>query len=286
MSSHLTKLLDEIVAKQNKILEQQATVDSIEKLTRELEAQKKALAGKATELEAQRKEVRVMQIRLDALTAVDPAINNAMHTKSGTQDVVKHVVEKAMCSEHMTGSEIVQTVLSTEMNFHGRYRGHVLDDFFIDLVNDDDSMKAAVEAVIWENNISVNDVVQHALVAGLNANNVVGLRENILKVVHGVLDEKMGLVESKKMAEGWQHYLFSQTLCVLKLTTHFPAAPKENMPPIRQPQVAYIDMNALRALKGKVANFKPRNDPNQSHNAGGWQALAQGGWSSEGGGGW
>lgn len=132
----------------HELQEQQATVESIEKLTQELEAQKQALVAKSTELNNQQDEMKAMQTRLNALTTIDSALDAAMHSKSSTEDVIKHVIEKAMRSGHMDGGEIMQTVFKTEFRVNGRSRGHGIDDFFVDLVKGDDSMRVVIEAAL------------------------------------------------------------------------------------------------------------------------------------------
>lgn len=161
MSSHYARLKEELDAKQHELQEQQATVDSIEKLTRELEAQKKALAAKAAEIDSRQNEVSAMQHRLEALTAVESVINDAMHTKSSTQDVLQHVIENSIRSDHMTGSEIVQTALRTAIAVNGRTRNDNLRDFLVDLIVDEGSLDAAMDAGM--ESLGVDDAVKHIL---------------------------------------------------------------------------------------------------------------------------
>lgn len=163
MSSHFARLKDELDAKQHELHEQQATVDSIEKLTRELEAQKQALAAKAAEIDSRQNEVSAMQHRLEALFAVVPAINDAMHTKSSTEDIVRHVIKNAIRSDHVTGSEILQTALSTAIAVNGRTRSDNLGDFLMDLIVDEGSLEAALSAAM--ENIGINNAVKHTLAA-------------------------------------------------------------------------------------------------------------------------
>lgn len=187
----------------HELQEQQATVESIEKLTQELEAQKQALVAKSTEINNQQDEMKAMQSRLNALTTIDSAIDAAMHSKSSAEDVIKHVIEKAMRSEHMTGCEIVQTVFKTVFRVNGRSRGHGIDDFFIDLVNDDDNMRLAIEAALKK---SANvKVVDHAVLAAGHGANEDELHRNFFNRVQAVMDAK-ALDESSKKSEGWYHH--------------------------------------------------------------------------------
>ncbi|KAI7781520.1 hypothetical protein LA080_014696 [Diaporthe eres] len=161
MSSHFAKLKEDLAAKQLELQEEQAAVESIEKLTRELEAQKKALMEKLTALDDRQEEVRTMQKRLDALAAVEPAMSAAMHTKSTTEDVVKHAVENAIRSDHMTAGEIVRLILNTASHINGYPRCHNLQYIFRDLIVDGESVDAAIVGAIRSSNIY--DVLQHTL---------------------------------------------------------------------------------------------------------------------------
>lgn len=218
MSSHVARLKEELHAKQHELQEQQAAIEEIEKLTRELEAHQKALVAKSEEYGSRQDEVRSMQNRLDALTAVESAVNAAMKTKSSTQDVVKHVVEAAIRSDHMTGSEIVQATLSTAMQVNGSTRGDFLDDVLMDLLVDDDSMRAAVEAAM-DNSADVHDVVELAVRWGKPGANPEDLRKSIINKVNAVLDETAAAAEYDNKYQGWYHNHCSKTLRGVKLTT-------------------------------------------------------------------
>lgn len=189
----------------HELQEQQATVESIEKLTQELEAQKQALVAKSTELNNQQDEMKTMQSRLNALTAIDSAIDAAMHSKSSTQDVIKHVIEKAMRSEHMDGGEIVQTVFKTEFRVKGRSRGHGIDDFFLELIKGDDGMRVAIEAALKKTS-DVKHVDHAALTAGHGANEDERY-QNVFNGVQAVMDAKAPDKSSKKSGGWYHHYL-------------------------------------------------------------------------------
>ncbi|KAJ0116671.1 hypothetical protein J7T55_009821 [Diaporthe amygdali] len=146
--SHIARLREEFDAKEHELQEREQTIASIRQVTTELEQQKKKLGEKIISLDNQQREILVLQDRLDALLSLEPTIDAAMRTKSNTEDVVKHVVENAIRSDHMTASEIVQSTLNTAMGFNGRTRSDNLDDIFIDLIDGDDSLKAAIESAM------------------------------------------------------------------------------------------------------------------------------------------
>ncbi|KAK7702552.1 hypothetical protein SLS64_009515 [Diaporthe eres] len=282
MSSHFAKLKQELDAKQHELQKQQSTVETIEKLTKELEAQKQALAAKAAELENQQNEVKVMRKRLDTLTAVEPVISAAMHTKSSTQDVVKHVIENAIHSDHMTSSEIVQITLDTAMHANGRTRDANLEDFLIDLIIDEDSLDAAIDTAMQ--NFDTIDVVEHTLrfadLNGASARNVTDCFRKTMDYLHG----GDGIAaESSTKTQGWYYHHSSRRLRVFKLTPQYTAVKKENVPSGPPSNATPVNKNGLR---GQAADFKPLSDPHQSYDARGWQALAQSGWGNGSGGGW
>lgn len=158
MSSHLARLKEELDAKQHELQEQQSTVASIEKLTRELEAQKKALADKAAELDTRQNEVTAMQYRLEALAAVESAIDHAI-------------------------------------GINGRTRSDNLGDFLMDLIVDESSLEAAIDAAIQT--LGVDDAVKHILTAvighGLNPHHLV---DCIKKIMETVAAEKPAVMDS------------------------------------------------------------------------------------------
>lgn len=204
MVSHLSRLKEELDSKKHELQEQQAAVESIEKLTRELEAQKQALAAKSADLSNRQNEVTAMKERFQKLAALEPAINAAMHTKSGTQDVAREVIERGLRSDHLTSGEIVRTTLSTAMQINGRSRRDNLDDLFDEIVTDNDSIQAAIESAM-ENSADVNDVVKSALVTAIDGALNADLKRSIIDTVRGVLDEKESTVHPKKKIGGWSH---------------------------------------------------------------------------------
>lgn len=282
MSSHFAKLKQELDAKQHELQKQQSTVETIEKLTKELEAQKQALAAKATELENQQNEVKVMRKRLDTLNTVEPVISAAMHTKSSTQDVVKHVIENALRSDHMTSSEIVQTTLDAAMHANGRTRDANLEDFLIDLIVDEDSLDAAIDTAM--DNFDINDVVEHTLrFANLNGVSP-GQLTDCFKKTMATLEATNGTAAEPRMkTQGWCHRRSWKKLRVFKLTPQATAVKKENTPSGPPFDATPVNKNGLR---GQAADFKPLSDPQHSYDARGWQALAQSGWGNSSGGGW
>lgn len=190
MSTQFTKLKEELDAKQHEVQQEQGTLDSIEKLTKELEAQKQALETQAAEVINRQKEVTIIQKRLDALAAVESAIDTAIHTKSSTVDAVKHVVETAIQSGQMTANEIVQTTLKTAMHVNGRSRSANLEDFFVDLVDDEKSLEVAIETAM-ENFADINDVVVSTLAVALSRGWAIpALRASVLRVVNTMLPPK------------------------------------------------------------------------------------------------
>lgn len=199
MSTQFTKLKEELDAKQHEVQQEQGTLDSIEKLTKELEAQKQALETQAAEVINRQKEVRIIQKRLDALAAVESAVDTAIHTKSSTVDAVKHVVETAIQSDQMTANEIVQTTLKTAMRVNGRSRSANLEDFFVDLVDDEKSLEVAIETAM-ENFADVNDVVVSTLAVALSKGWAIpALRASVLRVVNAMLPPRTSNVGPLKM---------------------------------------------------------------------------------------
>lgn len=174
------------------------------RLKEELDAQKKALSTKAAELDTRQNEVRAMQHRLEALTAVEAAISDAMHTKSSTQDTVQYIIETVIHSDHMTGSEIMQTVLDTVVAVNGRTRSDNLGDFLMDLIVDEGSLDAAIEGAI--ENLGINDAVKHILAAVIGHGvGPVHLTECI-KTMDAMADEKPVVVDNwgvRKENQGW-----------------------------------------------------------------------------------
>jgi myosin heavy subunit len=190
MSSHFSRLREELDARQSELHEKEATVESIKKLTQELEAQKRALVAKSAELDDHQKEVKRMQTRLDALVAAEPAIASAMSTKSSTTDVVRHVVECAIRSDHLTGSDIVRLALGVAMQVNGRTRGDNIDDILIDLIDDEQGLKAAIESAM-ANFAGVKDVVKCALDTALeHGASDEDLTEVVAKTVFDMLGNK------------------------------------------------------------------------------------------------
>lgn len=283
MSSHFARLKEDLDAKQHDLQEQQAAVDSIAKLTRELEAQKKALVAKSTELENRQGEVRAMQKRLDALAAVAPALNAAMHTKSSTEDVVKHAVESAIRSDHMTASEIVQMALNTAVGINGRIHSDNLEDLLIDLIFDADSLNTAIQAAM--HNFDVNPVVYHTLsIATSRGGASVHLTDCINKTLAALRDEKANAGEFSKKTRGSYHGFSPKTLNVLKLTLQCAAAPKENTPVLPGSQATRV--NIKNGLRGQAADFKPANNAIPGYDTSSWQALADSGRGNGNSGGW
>lgn len=202
MSSHFARLKEELDAKQHELQEEQATVESIEKLTKELEAQKKALLAKSEELRNRQDQVKSMQNRLNALTAVESAVDAAMNSKSSTQDVLRHVIEQAIRSDHLSANEIVKTTLNTAMDINGRSRSDNLCDLFVDLVDDDNSLQAAIEGAMT-GFANVNEVVACALGCAMeNGANAANLEQRVIETVHAKLGKTPSTAEFRKKAEG------------------------------------------------------------------------------------
>lgn len=184
MSSHFARLKVELDAKQQELQDQQQTVESIKKVTEELEAKKQALAAKAAELDDRQKDVQDMLIRLDALKAAEPAIDAAMQTKSTAIDLIAHVVTKAISGNHMSGSEIFKTLLNTMFQASGRIRAHTVDDFLVAVIDSDKDL---------------NDIVKRALVNRVNAGaNAASLMESVAHTVYTVLGDKTAAVQLAK----------------------------------------------------------------------------------------
>ncbi|KAH8767470.1 hypothetical protein F5883DRAFT_671081, partial [Diaporthe sp. PMI_573] len=253
MSSHFSRLREELDARQSELHEKEATVESIKKLTQELEAQKRALVVKSAELDDRQKEVKRMQTRLDALVAAEPAIASAMSTKSSTTDVVRHVVECAIRSDHLTGSDIVRLALGVAMQVNGRTRGDNIDDILIDLIDDEQGLKAAIESAM-ANFAGVKDVVKCALDTALE---------------HGASDEDLTEVVAKMVFDMLGNKASPKPIKETPIAVNLP---KENAPPGGQTQAAAGIKNGLR---GQAKDFKPQNDQNGSYNSKGWEAFAR-----------
>lgn len=213
MSSHFARLKEDLDAKQLDLQEEQAAVESIEKLRKELEAQEKALVAKSTELYNRQREVTSMQQRLDTLTAVEPGITAAMHTKSSTQDVVRHVIENAIRGDHMTGSEIVQMTLDTAMHVNGRSRDANLDDFLIDLIVDEKSVGAAVDAAA--ENLNIYHVLQRTVATAMRNGERSANLEDCFKMTMDLFVGKNGTAAESSKPQGWYHRHSCETLRVL-----------------------------------------------------------------------
>lgn len=258
MSSRIVRLKGELDVKLHELREQNVTAQTIEKLTRELEAEKKVLVEKSVELKNRQNEVTTMQNRLEALTtvesmqnrlktlvAVESIIDNAMHTKSATEDVVNQVMERAIRSDHMSGSEIVKTVLNTAIHVNGNTRDNILYDFLFDLIDDEDGLKTAISSIIGS--FGVDEVLKHTLITAMkNSWSPTTLNESLDKAVDTILGKKANSVEASEPTEGWYHNDLSNPLLVLKLTQQCAAAPKENIPRRRQPRVSLVNINSLR----------------------------------------
>lgn len=233
MSSQYAKLKEELDAKKQELQRQQATIDSIEQVTRELEAQKqefetqkqaieaqkqslekqaaelinrqkevRALEAQAADLINRQREVRIIQKRLDALAAVEPAINAAIQTRSSTLDVVKHVVETAIRSDQMTASEIVQTTLDTAIHVNGRSRSDNLEDFLIDLIKNEKALEVAIDMAM-DNFADINDVVVSTLAVALSRGwTIPALRESVIRTVNTTLPPKTANGGSIKKKDG------------------------------------------------------------------------------------
>lgn len=263
--------MEDLDAKQHELEEQQAAVNSIAK---ELETQKKALVAECTGLQNREREVRAMRKRLDALATVEPAMTAAMHTKSSTEDVVKHAVENAIRSDHMTASEIVQMALNTAVGINGRIHSDNLEDLLIDLIFDADSLKTAIQAAM--HNFDVNPVVYHTLlIATRRGEASVHLKECINKTLAALRDEKVNAAEPSKKTQGSYYGFSPMTLNVLKLTLQCAAAPKENAPAVPQSQATRANIN--NGLRGQAADFKPAINAIPTCDTSSWQALAESG---------
>ena len=117
----------------------------------------------------------------EALTAIENAINDAMNTKSSTEDIVRHVIENAIRSDHMTGSEISHMALDTAIAVNGRTRNDNLGDFLMDLIVDEGSLEAAGEVEGGDGGDQVEDdvVVKHVVGVGVQAFEVEGVHEGV-----------------------------------------------------------------------------------------------------------
>lgn len=185
--SRLARLQEELEACQSEIHEREAAVESIRKITDELEAQKKAVEAKAAELNGRQNEVTAMQTRVDALIAAEPAINAAMRSKSSTTDVVVHVLEQSIRSDHLTASDTVRLALGVTMRINGRNRGDNIEDLLVDLIKDQEGLKAAIESAM-ASFAGVNDVVKCALATALeHGAKADDLTETVAKTVYDML---------------------------------------------------------------------------------------------------
>lgn len=186
MSSHFARLKEELDAKQQELQHQEQAVESIKKITEELEAKKQALAAKAAELDDHQKDVKKFQARLDVLLAASPAVDAAMRTKESSTDLIKHVVTQAISGDHMSGSEIFQTVLNATAQLNGRSRADNLDDLLTAVVANDEDL---------------NDIVKRALVNRVKAGaNSASLMESVAHTVYTVLGEKASTGQPSKEA--------------------------------------------------------------------------------------
>jgi hypothetical protein len=150
--SSLARLKEELQASQSELHEKEATIEAIrklaEKLDAERQAQKQALIAKSTELDSRQIKVKEMQTRLNALTAAEPAINAAMCSKSSAMDLLAHVIEQSIRSDHVAATDIVRLALGVAIRTNGRTRADNVEDLLVDLIEDQECLKAAIESAM------------------------------------------------------------------------------------------------------------------------------------------
>lgn len=199
MTSHLSRLKaqleEQLIAKNRVVQDHGETIESLNKVTEELQAQKQKLTEKLTESENHKQEMQVLHSRLDALVAAEGVINAAMHTKSGTENLVRHVVEKALRSDHLTASNIMQTTLDLSMHVNGRTRSDEISDFLFDSVDKKEVLIADIESAM-EKFADANDVVKIVLQIALKqGSDVEHLRESVVEAVIAMLDKKEAMAK-------------------------------------------------------------------------------------------
>lgn len=189
--SHIARLREEYDAKEDEIrmreprfMEQKKALN--EKLA-SLQQEKCDLIKTLASIENQQHEALILKERLDALVALEPAIDAAMRTKSSSTDVLKHVIEHAIQSDHLSANEVVQTTLNTAMQLNGRTRSDNLDDLLIDLIDGTGSLRQAIRSAM-ERFADVDDVVQQTLVAAWTlGTSPMDLKKKVLKTVSDML---------------------------------------------------------------------------------------------------
>ncbi|KAK2609481.1 hypothetical protein N8I77_002978 [Diaporthe amygdali] len=197
--SHIARLREQFRSMVRKLEARQKLTEElkdIKETTYYLEKRKEHLEEKLVSLENPQHEITNLQQRLDALTALESAVEAVMGTKSSTDDAVKHVIEHAMQTNHLTAKDIVQTTLDTAMRLNGRSRSDNLDDLFVELIDDYHGLRAAIESAM-ERFANIDVVVEYALETaqdlGMNAED---LKKRIFKTVNTVLDGKAATTES------------------------------------------------------------------------------------------
>jgi hypothetical protein len=146
--------------------QQQAAAEYIGTATQELQAHLQAHVPENEELCNIYNELKALRVRLITLGVIPPAIDATMSIKSGAEDVVKHVVEKAIRIHHMPSHEIVQYILETHMRVGGcptTTRGIYLQGYLMNvlLVDNRDSMRGVIEATT--ENLDIDEIIQHTL---------------------------------------------------------------------------------------------------------------------------
>ncbi|POS70458.1 hypothetical protein DHEL01_v211151 [Diaporthe helianthi] len=188
--SHFAKLREQFASKENQLKDQIKTVEELDKLTKQLEEQKLALSLKSAELNEHTDEVTGMKSRLDLLSDLAGPLDAAMETKSTSIDVVQQVLEAAIRKEHLTSSDVMQRTVSIAKGVGGRTRGDVLDEILVDLIDDEQGLKAAIEFAM-ANFASPNDVLKCALATALKQGaKPKDLLESVAKTAYEILGEK------------------------------------------------------------------------------------------------
>ncbi|KAL1869639.1 hypothetical protein Daus18300_005494 [Diaporthe australafricana] len=248
MPAHIGKLKEQLDAKVKQLQEREETIESIRKLAMGLEALKQKLSEKLAESENQQREVQTLQSRLEVLTAAEPVINAAMHTKSSTEDVVKHVVETAIQSDHLTASEIMNTTLDLSMQINGCTCGDNLGDFLFDSVDKEEALMADIESAMAKF-ADANDVVKLVLKIALkNGTNVTELRMNIDETLDAMLGLKEVVTEPNIKTGGELLNVPRKAMPpALRLMMHSSGTPKQEMPSDPQPEAASSSDNTAES---------------------------------------
>ncbi|KAG8158202.1 hypothetical protein KVR01_011963 [Diaporthe batatas] len=183
-------LKEQFVAQESLLQEKIKNVDELAALTKKLEEQKLALSAKSAELQQCAGDVTGMKTRMNLLSDLAAPLDAAMKVKITADDVLQQVLEAVLRNKYLTSGEIMERTVNIAKGVGERARGDILADIIADLIDDEQGLKAAIEASM-ANFSSPNDVLKTTLAIALKQGaKPADLLEGVAKTAYDMLGDK------------------------------------------------------------------------------------------------